>query len=162
MASVASLNNSATSLAPDPVPGARRAPRTGVPARRADDVRAVGSALDGQGAPEPVGADLGVGPGLAPVTGGLSAVVDAAIAVVLIALAWRPLARPLLLQFLALGLVVDLGANVPFVPGMVIAYSSLLLLLFAHPEPRRLLTPFWRGPIDWRLLTLALVALDHR
>src|SRR5664280_2985257 len=54
-----------TSLAPDPVPGARRAPRPGVPARSAA-VRAVGSALDGEGAPKPVGAHRGVGPGPAP------------------------------------------------------------------------------------------------
>jgi len=28
-------------------------------------------------------------------------------------------------------------------------------LLIAYPEPRRLLTPPWRGPIDWPLLALA-------
>src|SRR5664280_1851449 len=82
-----------TSLAPDPVPGARRAPQPGVPARSAA-VRAVGSALDGDGAPEPVGAHRGVSPGPAPdlqrFTWRLSAAVDATIAGVLFALAWRP------------------------------------------------------------------------
>ena len=66
----------------------------------------------------------------------LSACVDEAIAVILFSLAWRPLRRPLLLQLLAFALVVALGANIPFTgPGIVVAY----------PEPRRLLTPFWRG-----------------
>lgn len=88
----------------------------------------------------------------------LSASVDEAIAVILFSLAWRPLARPLLFQFLALALVVGLGANVPFVPGIIVGYSPLLLLLVAYPEPRRLLAPFWRGPIDRSLLALAVVA----
>lgn len=86
-----------------------------------------------------------------------SGCVDEAIAVILFVLAWRPLARPLLLQFLALALVVDLVANVPFVPGIIVGYSPLLVLLIAYPEPRRLLTPFWRGPIDWPVLGLAAV-----
>ena len=87
----------------------------------------------------------------------LSASVDEAIAVILFCLAWRPLARPLLFQFLGLALVVDLGANTPFVPGIIVGYSPLLLLLVAYPEPRRLLTPFWRGSINRPLLVLALV-----
>jgi len=86
-----------------------------------------------------------------------SGCVDEAIAVILFVMAWRPLARPLLLQFLALALVVDLVANVPFVPGIIVGYSPLLVLLIAYPEPRRLLTPFWRGPIDWPVLGLAAV-----
>ena len=87
----------------------------------------------------------------------LSAAVDATIAAVLFALAWRPLAQPLLLQFLALALVVDLCANVPFVPGIIVAYSPILLLLVIYPEPRRLPAPLWQGPIDWSVLTLAVV-----
>ena len=87
----------------------------------------------------------------------LSASVDVAIAAILFAIAWRPLARPLLLQFLALALAVDLAANAPFVPEIIVGYSPLLLLLIAYPEPRRLLTPFWRGSIDRSLLALALV-----
>ena len=87
----------------------------------------------------------------------LSACVDEAIAVILFVLAWRPLARPLLLQFLALALVVDMVANVPFVPGIIVGYSPLLLLLIAYPEPRRLLTPSWRGRIEWPLIALAAV-----
>jgi len=88
----------------------------------------------------------------------LSAVVDVAIAVILLCLAWRPLARPLLAQFLALALVVDLVANAPFVPGIIVGYSPLLLLLVVYPEPRWLLTPIWRGPLDGRLLALAVAA----
>jgi len=87
----------------------------------------------------------------------LSASVDEAIAVILVCLAWRPLARPLLFQFLAFALAVDLAANAPFVPGIIVGYSPLLLLLIAYPEPRRLLTPFWRGSINRSLLALALV-----
>jgi hypothetical protein len=88
----------------------------------------------------------------------LSACVDGAIAVTLFVVAWRPLARPLLVQFLALALVVDLAANVPFVPGIAVGYSPLLVLLLAYPEPRRLVTPFWRGRINWALLVLAVGA----
>jgi len=86
----------------------------------------------------------------------LSAVVDEAIAVILLCLAWRPLARPLLAQFLALALLVDVAANIPFDPQVVVAYSPLLLLLVVYPEPRWLLTPSWRGPLDGRLLALAV------
>ena len=87
----------------------------------------------------------------------LSASVDETIAVILFCLAWRPLARPLLFQFLALVLMVDLAANVPFVPGIIVGYSPLLLVLVAYPEPRRLFTPLWRGSIDRPLLVLAVV-----
>ena len=87
-----------------------------------------------------------------------SACVDEAIALILFYLAWRPLGRPLLLQFLALALVVALGANIPFIgPGIIVGYSPLLLLLVAYPEPRWLLTPIWRGRISWSLLALAVV-----
>jgi hypothetical protein len=89
---------------------------------------------------------------------GVSAVVDVAIAVVLLSLAWRPLGRPLLPQFLALALVVAVGANIAFVgPKIVVLYSPLLLILLAYPEPRRLLKPFWRGPVDPWILALAAV-----
>jgi hypothetical protein len=87
----------------------------------------------------------------------LSAVVDEAIAVILLALAWRPLARPLLAQFLVLALVVDVAANVLFDPAVLVAYASLLLLLVAYPEPRLLLTPFWRGPVDRPFGAIAIV-----
>jgi hypothetical protein len=87
----------------------------------------------------------------------LSASVDEAIAVILLVSAWRPLARPLLLQFLALALVVDLAANIPFDPEVIVGYSLLLLLLVAYPEPRRPLTPSWRGPIDPPLLAMAVI-----
>jgi hypothetical protein len=87
-----------------------------------------------------------------------SACVDVAIAIILFYLAWRPLGRPLLLQFLALALVVALAANIPFIgPGIIVGYSPLLLLLVAYPEPRQLLTPIWRGRISWLLLALVVV-----
>ncbi len=88
----------------------------------------------------------------------LSASVDEVIAVILFCLAWRPLARPLLFQFLAFALVVDLAANMPFVPGIIVGYSPLLVLLIAYPEPRRLLTPFWQESIDRPLFALAVLA----
>ena len=88
----------------------------------------------------------------------LSASVDEAIAVILFFLAWRPLRRPLLLQFLAFAFVVALGANIPFTGlGIIVAYSPLLFVLVAYPELRRLLTPIWRGRMNWTLLGLALV-----
>ncbi|HEY5436507.1 MAG TPA: hypothetical protein VIK13_14845 [Candidatus Limnocylindrales bacterium] len=87
----------------------------------------------------------------------ISASVDEAIAVILLVAAWRPLARPVFVQFVALAFVVDLGANIAFDPEVMIAYASLLLLLVVYPEPRRLLTPFWRGPVDRPVLALAVV-----
>jgi len=120
----------------------------------------VGPIVDGDRAPATVAAHLGVGAGRAPCHTALDfrplrqrrrsdrghPLCDR-----------RPLARPLLLQFLALALAVDLAANAPFVPEIIVGYSPLLLLLIAYPEPRRLLTPFWRGSIDRSLLALALV-----
>ena len=64
-------------------------------------------------------------------------------------MSWRPLGRPVLVQFLVLvlALVVSLVAKIPFFgPGIAIAYPPLLLLLITYPEPRQLLTPFWLGP----------------
>jgi hypothetical protein len=122
---------------------------------------AVGSALDGEGAPEPVGAHRGVGPGPAP---GPPALHLEALGGRRrndrrrpVRVSRRPLARPLLLQFLALALVADLCANVPLVPGIIVAYSPILLKLVIYPEPRRLPAPFWQRPIDWSVQTLAVV-----
>jgi hypothetical protein len=85
-----------------------------------------------------------------------SACIDEAIAVVLLYLAWRPLGKPLLLQFLSLALVVALSSNIPFVGlGIAVAYSPLLVVILACPELRGLLKPFWRGRISWILLGLA-------
>jgi hypothetical protein len=85
-----------------------------------------------------------------------SACVDEAIAVILLYLAWRPLGKPLLLQFLSLALVVALSSNIPFVGlGIAVGYSPLLVVILAYPELRGLLKPFWRGRISWTLLGLA-------
>ena len=116
--------------------GARGPPRPGLPARRAVARRPVGSVLDGDRAPDPVAAHLGMRPAARPDlqrwTFALSAVVDEAIALILLCLAWRPLARPLLAQFLALALTVDVAANILFDPQVVVAYAALLLLLVVY------------------------------
>ena len=77
---------------------------------------------------------------------------------ILCAVSWRPLGRPLLLQFLALVLVVSLAANIPSVgTGITHRVATALLLLITYPEPQQLLTAFWFGPIDWTLPALAVV-----
>jgi hypothetical protein len=48
-------------------------------------------------------------------------------------------------------------ANVLFDPEVLVAYAFLLLLLLAYPEPRRLLTPIWRRPIDRPFVAMAIV-----
>jgi hypothetical protein len=148
-------------LAPDPVPGARHAPRPGVPARRTADGGAQGPSSMATALP-PLSPLIwawaqAVHPDIQRWTFALSASVDEATAVILLGSAWRPLARLLLLQFLALALVVDLAANIPFDPEVIVGYSLLLLLLVAYPELRRLLTPSRRGPIDLPLLAMAVI-----
>jgi len=148
-------------LAPDPVPGARHAPRPGVPARRTAHDGALGPSSMATALP-PLSPLIwawaqAVHPDIQRWTFALSASVDEAIAVILLVSAWRPLARPLLLQFLALALVVDLAANIPFDPEVIVGYSLLLMLLVAYPELRRLLTPSWRGPIDPPLHAMAVI-----
>lgn len=99
-----------------------------------------------------------VSPDLQRWTFGFSAVVDDAIALVCLSLAWRPLGRPLLLQVFVPALVFFLGANIPFIGwGMLVAYSPFFLLLAAFPEPKQLLKPFWNGPISWPLFALAVI-----
>ena len=85
-----------------------------------------------------------------------SACIDGAIAVILFSLAWNPLQKPLLPNFILLAYLVALCVNVPFVgPGIIIAYSALLIVVVAYPKLSLLLTTPWRGPISWPLLVLA-------
>jgi hypothetical protein len=41
-------------------------------------------------------------------------------------------------------------------PGIIVAYSPLLLIILAYPEPRRLAELPWRPRLSWPLLILAL------
>src|SRR5205085_12660743 len=78
---------------------------------------------------------------------------------VLLYLAWRPLAAPLALQWIALAAIVFLLVNVPFA-GVYIAYIALpiILALVAYPRRRELLTRPWADGVRVPLLVLGSVA----
>jgi hypothetical protein len=83
---------------------------------------------------------------------------DATTGLVLLYLAWRPLGKPLILQWFVLALIVFFLANVFFLPGSTVFLTIIFVpVLIAYPEPRKLLTPPWRGTPSWPLLCLALV-----
>jgi hypothetical protein len=83
---------------------------------------------------------------------------DATTALILLYLVWRPLGKPLILQWFVLALMVFFLANVFFLPGSTVFLAVLFLpVLIAYPEPRKLLTPPWRGTPSWPVLFLALV-----
>ena len=84
---------------------------------------------------------------------------DIGMAAVLFYLAWRPLNRPVLLQWIALALIVFLAANVPFVgPAVALIAIPVLLVLVAYPEPRKLLTAPWARGVSVPLLGLGGLA----
>jgi hypothetical protein len=83
---------------------------------------------------------------------------DATTALVLLYLAWRPLGKPLIMQWLILAITVFFAANVFFLPGAAIFLTVLFIpVVIAYPEPRKLLTSPWGGTPSWALLVLALV-----
>jgi hypothetical protein len=74
---------------------------------------------------------------------------------VLFYIAWRPLRAPLALQMLALGTVVFLGANLPFVgPALAVIAIPAILVLTLYPKPRDLLNPPWSAGVNRPLLGL--------
>ena len=84
---------------------------------------------------------------------------DLGMAGLLLYLAWRPLAAPLALQWIALAAIVFLMVNVPFV-GVYIAVIAvpIILVLVAYPHPRELLTPPWTDGVRVPLFALGIVA----
>ena len=79
---------------------------------------------------------------------------DAAFAVLLFYLVWRPMLAPLVLQWAAAAAVVFLVANVPFAGPVVAVYAiPVVLVLAAYPEPRAFLKAPWADGV--RLLILA-------
>lgn len=87
----------------------------------------------------------------------LAAGVDAASALMLFYLAWRPRQAPLFLQYFALVIVIFILITTPFEPALGVAFIAALPLA-AYPWPRQLLVPPWRGGVRWRLLGLAVLA----
>lgn len=83
---------------------------------------------------------------------------DLGVAVVLFYIAWRPLRAPLALQMLALGTVVFLGANLPFVgPTLAVIAIPAILVLVLYPKPRDLVNPPWSSGVSWPLLGLGIL-----
>jgi hypothetical protein len=85
---------------------------------------------------------------------------DLGSAAVLFYLVWRPLRAPIALQSLALGVLVFLGANGPFVPSFVTwAWIAIpvILVLALYPKPRELLIAPWSAGVNWPLLGLGLL-----
>jgi hypothetical protein len=68
------------------------------------------------------------------------------------------LSAPLALQWVALAVIVFLGANVPFVgPLVAVIAIPVVLVLLLYPEPRKLLIAPWRDGVDLPLLALGVV-----
>jgi hypothetical protein len=84
---------------------------------------------------------------------------DLGMAGLLLYLAWRPLTAPLALQWIALGAIVFLVVNVPFV-GLYVAVIAVpvILVLVAYPQPRELLTRPWADGVRVPVLVLGTVA----
>ena len=93
----------------------------------------------------------------------LAGIPDLGSAVVLFYLAWRPLRAPIALQSMAIGALIFLGANAPFVPRFLTwAWIAIpvILVVVLYPRPRDLLALPWSGGVSLPLLALgALVAL---
>jgi hypothetical protein len=85
-----------------------------------------------------------------------AATVDAASALVLLYIAWRPRQAPLFLQYFALVVVIFILVTTPFEPALGVAVIAVLPVA-AYPWPRELLVPPWRDGVRWPLLGLAVV-----
>jgi hypothetical protein len=85
---------------------------------------------------------------------------DLGSAAVLFYLVWRPLRAPLALQSLALGVLVFLAANGPFVPSFFTwAWIAIpvILVLALYPKPRELLMAPWSAGVNRPLLGLGVL-----
>jgi hypothetical protein len=87
----------------------------------------------------------------------LAAGVDAASALMLLYVAWRPRQAPLFLQYFAMVIVIFILVTTPFEPALGVAVISVLPLA-TYPWPRQLLIPPWRDGVRWPLLALAMLA----
>jgi hypothetical protein len=87
----------------------------------------------------------------------LAAGVDAAAALVMLYVAWRPRQAPLFLQYFALVIVIFILVTTPFEPALGIAVIAVLPVA-VYPWPRQLLVPPWRDGVRWPLIGLAVLA----
>ena len=77
---------------------------------------------------------------------------------VLLALLWRPRAKPLLIQFMALVVVAAAATMLPFEPSLVVVIVILAIVVAAYPSPRALLDFSQQEPLSRPLLALSVVA----
>jgi hypothetical protein len=85
---------------------------------------------------------------------------DLGTAAVLFYLVWRPLRAPIALQSLALGVLVFLGVNGPFVPSFFTwAWIAIpvILVLALYPKPRELLVAPWSASVNRPLLAVGVL-----
>jgi len=85
---------------------------------------------------------------------------DLGMAVVLFYLAWRPLKAPLAVQSLAIGVLVFLGANAPFVPRFATwAWIAIpvVLVVALYPRRRDLLNRPWSAGVSWPLFGMGVL-----
>lgn len=85
---------------------------------------------------------------------------DLGSAALLFYLAWRPLRAPVALQSFAIGVLVFLGANGPFVPRFFTwAWIAVpvILVLALYPRRRELLSPPWSVGVNWPLFGMGLL-----
>jgi hypothetical protein len=98
-------------------------------------------------------------PGLHRWSDGLAGGPDLMVALLFLAMAWRPVYAPLFLQWFVVAMIVFFAANGPFAgPGIVIVSVPILLVLIAFPWPRALLMSPWRDGVQWPTLVLTVLA----
>ena len=90
----------------------------------------------------------------------LAGIPDLGSAAVLFYLAWRPLRAPIALQSMAIGALIFLGANAPFVPRFLTwAWIAIpvILVVVLYPRPRDLLALPWSVGVSLPLFALGLL-----
>lgn len=84
---------------------------------------------------------------------------DLMVALLFLAMAWRPRYAPLFLQWFVPAILVLFAANGPFTgPSIVIVAVPILLVAAAFPWPRALLVAPWRDGVSWPTLILTVLA----
>ena len=76
----------------------------------------------------------------------------------LLVLLWRPRAKPVLVQFVALSVGVLALLTVPLAPGTLVFLWPFLLVIATYPAPRALLDVSRQEPLSRPLLALTLLA----